>query len=844
MAVKFDLSGAALPASRSSVGAAEDEINSLLMLFYENGVLLPELTVSKSVNGGSQTTVTATLDIGHDYEVAAFANCTVTDYPRTIGQARSMCYTCDGVGNWQDGIPMSACKIVHASYAMNHVPLKLVRLASRVDLHIDTSGLEHGSMTFSSIAVRQMNRCCPYFSSGVAATETGVCDGDLASASDLENINATGAGYRTSFYLLENLQGDILAGNGNPDLKTPEMVTAAGGNPALCTYLEISGTYSDRSGFLHSENVLAHMYLGSDAVSNFDLVRNSRYTVTLTITDRGCLRTDWKIDGNLDDSRVLRFTSDELRIGRDTFISVPLDTNLSLSGGDYSYSVTGDTEYFSVTPSAEGFSAHSSPTVSSGQSIVVTVTSWDGALSSSCTVRAEFQDGERFTVDWDNDLYVGQKGTIRILDNDRSLNPSRIVVRPVNDYARVEGSGYTWYVYALRPGSDVLTIYLGSSVYGYIRVDFVPPVMKMSADRIFLPLDGAEVECGPYFYRTDGTRLYESDFDPDLYESLICFDVERKHTFRQCGRYWREGGSEGNPVVSLRPGGGQSDPYLLRIDGLSSRGASIGENYDFSGGDVTLETITAVCRHPETYILDATAEVYTADPFGESRNLGREASWALAYWAGVARHEEVMDYSSSGIVLDGNDSDCAVVPDSQTPSGLEFSFPDRETLRMAVLYDTYGPEAMPPAELTLNPGMRNRVSGEVYESVNSLTLGCTVNVAVGGVAAAAGPSSTQVSVEWSFPRCASMASLEDIVASDVNGTVRGMYTPLYTRSGSPESVMASTYPTYYFCRTANDASGQGVISDDYYQIPPSATPGYRIRVWKYSRMMPQTKGWL
>ena len=35
--VTFDFAGAALPASRSVVGAAEDEINSLLMLFYENG---------------------------------------------------------------------------------------------------------------------------------------------------------------------------------------------------------------------------------------------------------------------------------------------------------------------------------------------------------------------------------------------------------------------------------------------------------------------------------------------------------------------------------------------------------------------------------------------------------------------------------------------------------------------------------------------------------------------------------------------------------------------------------------------------------------------------------------
>ena len=204
--VKFDLTGAALPASRSTLGIAGDEINSLLMLFYENGSLLPELTVSRTLDGGNQASATVTLDIGHDYEVIAFANVSLHEHPQDIAQAMSLCYTCDGVGSWTaEGIPMSAYKSLHARYAMPAVRFALVRLASRVDLIINTSGLRHGSLSFSSIAVRQMNRCCPYFSEGSASTATGVCDGDLASATDLAGINASGAGYSTSFYLLENM---------------------------------------------------------------------------------------------------------------------------------------------------------------------------------------------------------------------------------------------------------------------------------------------------------------------------------------------------------------------------------------------------------------------------------------------------------------------------------------------------------------------------------------------------------------------------------------------------------------------------------------------------------------
>jgi hypothetical protein len=611
--VTFDFAGAALPASRSVVGAAEDEINSLLMLFYENGSLLPGLTVSRTPGGSSHASATVTLDIGHDYEVIAFANVTLSEYPQYISEAMSLCYTCDGIGAWTaNGIPMSAYKAIHAVYAMRPVQFMLVRLASRVDLSIDTSGLMHGSLSFSSIAVKQMNRCCPYFAEGSASAATGVCDGDLASASDLEGINASGAGYSTSFYLLENMQGNILGDNSNPDHKVPERVTAAGRDPGLCTFLEITGSYADRSGHLTGSDVKAHLFLGSDAVGNFDLARNRRYTVSLTITDNGCLRTDWKIDGNLDDSRVLRFTEPEYTVGKNASVSVPLQTNLSLAEGDYGYSVSGDTRYFTVTPAAGGFLVRTSSYVTSGQSVVITVRSWDGALVSSCTVRAFFQDGPKIVVDWDNDLYVGQSGTIRIVGISGNVDPSTISLRPVNSYARVEGYGYEWKVYALLAGSDVITAYVGSVAYGNIRVDFQLPLLKFTSKRIFLPLDCTPVECGPYFYRQDGTRLYKSDFDPELYESYLAFDIVRFHSFTQRGRYWDQCGSAGNPAVELTTGELPADPCTFRITDRTYRGKTIWENYDFEGNDVELETVRAVCRNPDPAIVDATATLYSS----------------------------------------------------------------------------------------------------------------------------------------------------------------------------------------------------------------------------------------
>ena len=842
--VKVRIHSAPDTRTRSSVGTAEDGINDYILLFYEDGLLLPELTVRESAAGAESVVIGVSLGIGHEFDIVSFANCTVSPAPQTLAEARALCYDCDGVSGWTRGIPMAGYKTLKVRYHMPDVEMQLVRLAARLDLSIDTSSLQHGSITFTSIAVRQMNRSCPFFASGSASPGGGVCDGDSASAADLDVINASPAGCRASFYLLENMQGDILAGNTDPDRKVPSSVQAAGSDPGLCTYLEICGTYTDRSGHMTSDNLVSHLYLGADALANFDIERNHRYEVSVVITDNGCLRTDWKINGYLDDNRLLAFDAPTLKIGKAQTKTAVLNTNLSLPEGDYSYEITGDVEDITAVPSAQGFTVTSSARVRNGQSILITATSWDGALSTSCAVTAEIDP--RFTLEWSDTLYVAQKVKIKIRDKKGENLDNRVRLYVSNDYVSLEGRGDTWYVSGLNPGFDEITLAFEESVVDYFRVDVLQPELRFASSRIALPLDGTQVACGPYFHRIDGTRMRYDEFDPGLYASLLGFTLTREHNSNYSGRYWSSQGSAGSPVVGYTNTGGAYDSYSFYINRLSYGGRHIQDNYRFNEGPADLERITATMLNPRLSILDASAVLYTEDPFAEQCFLGSVGSWALAYWGDYDVHDDTVDYWKEGLLASGYDCGYAFMALESGSGNYDFTFPDRNTLRLTAHYNDYGVSAMPPYQLTLVPKILNRYSHETYESWKRFTARCTVNLCVGGVLTAKSSGTWDVSLEWTFPRPSTgpLASLEDIVVGTGYNYVRGLYTPLYSVSGDKSAIQASVMPSYQFIAPGAALTPGNMSNSDSYAVPLSASQGYRFVVWRYSNLYPGSNGWI
>ena len=832
------------PGSKSSIGAQEDAISSIQMFFYEDGWLLPELTVSGSAGGDDGFCVSLTLGIGRVLEAAVFANCQVGEPPATVQEARDLCYTCDGTLSWADGIPMSGFCSFTVKYSMPAVLVELTRLAAKVDLSIDTSGLEHGSVHFTSVTVKQMNRVCPFFRSAAASAENSTCDGDIASEADLAGINSSGAAYSASFYLLENLQGEILAGNTDPDSKIPSCVSEAGADPSLCTCLEITGVYSDRSGFLTGEPLTARLFLGSNATTNFDVRRNSHYVIVLKVTDKGCLRTDWKVESHLTDRRILYFDQTTLKLQPSVSTSIALNTNLSLLQGDFSYEISGDTDVFQVSAGQNGITVNSAADVPTGAVVTVKAVSWDGALCATCRISARTPSAYGIDCSWTGDLYVGQRGVITVTSPDGHSLDGRVVMASNGVLVEVHGEGATWYADGIYGGNNVVTVWIDGSEEAVISIDVLPPDLKFAADEIVLPLDGTEVECGPFYFRKDGTRLYYSDFAPDLYDRLLGYELSRTCISGMQGKYWPSS-RRGNVAVTLRDAGtGGDEYYMSSLSALSYRSRYIHENYDFSLGRIRVEKVTATSSVSLSGISDAETVLCVEDPFPESGSLGTFDSWALTTWERSTSHNENIDIT--GLAASGYDTSCLFASAQETDSSCRLSFLSGGTLRVTVPYDDIGVYAMPKKTLTIIPGVRHSVTGEEYLSWRSFTATIRTNLAVGGIAEDNSSGGTDISVGWAFPRQDGgvLSSLENVIAS-ANASVRGMYNTLYTVSGmGADEVVASKTPSFSFIPPGSSLSSQNLVSSYKYTVPTANSGGYYLVIWKYSSIYPASSGWV
>ncbi len=860
--VSIMLSGDGLPAvdTRSSVTASEDGIRSAVVFFYMDGELQDGLTRNLSYSGSGVSTGRCTVELqaGKTYEVLAVANAIPGKLPTSLSAAISQLeYSTNGISEWNSqGLPMSGRSRVCITPTTTRVEIPMVRLVAKVNFTINTSRLKHGKIRFTSMSVRQMNTICPFFSEGKAAGVT--CAGDMASESDLVRINSSDGTYSSYFYLLENLQGDILAGNIDPDSKVPEKVRSAGYNPDNCTYFELTGTYEGSSGTVRSESLTARLFLGRDATANFDIVRNGQYYIELTFTDEGCLRTDWKIDGRLQDSRVLKFVPESASLSPGENETVELVTNLSHASGDYSYAFSGDLMCFSVSSGADGktFGVSIHDGAPEGASLRIDALTWDGALATSHELSVKSPVSGNYETSWavgGGVLYLAQRAELVILDRRTGKYPEgRVTVSGTTGAADVSHpGGQQWYVDAVALGEDELCVKVDGTEA--VRIPFlaVAPLLRFDSEKIFLPIDGSVIDCGPYYYRTDGRLLAYSDFVPELYEELLDVSIERYMERGMYGRGWRPATSGGNPAVSCINLEDTHTCFGFYLSKLSYGGLSISENYDFASGQIGLERLTAYPNDRECGVLPATAELYTSEPFSGSRHLGERSSWALARWYRQSTHDEKYSFRLDGMVLRGNDYSSArgVYPFS-SENKYSFSYPDNNTVEMTILYSDNVETAMPEHYFTFAPAMRNRHSGEVFVSDYRYSVDFTVNLAVGGVAADNGAGGCDVSVEWAFPRLddGRLRYLEENAVGGISESgkrLKGMYSRLYTVYGySREYLTQTSSPGFGFIDLTSSLGAFDVPGNNSYHVPEEYGAGYDLVIWKYGALYPDTGGWL
>ena len=443
-------------ATRSAMVSEEGIIHDINLFLYRNGRLEWE-----EYRESSDPVVLKLLD-GETYSVYALANVGRRQAPASEQAIHD--YALDlPLDAFGGRIPMVSAPALHitvspsssgAVAASNEVAVPMVRLAAKYNFRVDRSALRHGTFSVESVRLRQAARRMEVFAPEHAAGE--VYDGDYASAADLALLNASSA---IAVYPLENRQGTLLPGNTDPWRKEyfdPDVAAVA----SSCTYLEVKGRYRDHSGALSALHTY-RMYLGTDATTNFDVTRNTEYTLTLVVSDLGVYRDSWKVErGDVTDRRQLYFDPavvemEALATGTTSVVSNP-------SGIDYT--LEWDRDAFRAA-------ALSDPVLSGSQvrlesqaeldedaRVLLRAVSFDGAVEAVCTLLVKSGALPDLQLEWATapPAYVAQAGTLHC----SNVLEGSVLSASVSDpsVARLVQQGNDYRVEALKEGSVTLTV--------------------------------------------------------------------------------------------------------------------------------------------------------------------------------------------------------------------------------------------------------------------------------------------------------------------------------------------------------------------------------------------------
>ena len=391
-------------ASRSAMSPDEDEISNLSVFAYRNGLLYAEAYFE----GDSGDLM---LQFGKTYEIFAVANMGEVHAPTGISGLAEMRLELQSGGCGAGGSMPMATKVsqtVMAGGTDGALTVLLERLMCKYTLSIE-SRMQNGAFKVSSVRVRNAAHDIKPFSPFSPASEVG--DGDSASASDCVALNSGGTAV---FYIPENARGVLLPGNSDPARKDPSNI-ADPADASLCSYLEIEGRWTTEGA---AGNLTYRMYLGRDNCSDFNVIRNEAFRLTLVLTDEGTLQQSWKVTmEDLEDSRELHFATDELVVwqGGAPSICGIVATNGGVPAESMRYDVSCEAEEstlagltFSLTGSS--LSVRTSYIGTGAPEAKLYLSSWDGRHRDTLLVRVSYVPGEYSGYTLKRAEYTGQWG--------------------------------------------------------------------------------------------------------------------------------------------------------------------------------------------------------------------------------------------------------------------------------------------------------------------------------------------------------------------------------------------------------------------------------------------------
>ena len=271
--------------TRSCIFPDEEAVDNLNIYIFCQGLLIRHIYENHS---GS---VPVDLNAGSSYNVYAVAN--VGEVEPSVSESdfvSKLVLDISSVTDMEEFLPLAGCvRQVTVSRQEQRVAVTLERLVSKILFSLDRSALDGLEVTSVRLCQSPV-RVRPFADGGSAAGYvTEVADGDYCTDEDISALNE---GEEVNFFALENCQGVLLPDNGDPSAKIPLFLDY---KADLCTYLEVACRF-DGTGLCEGD-VTYRLYLGQDACTDFNVLRNSVLRVSLCLTVDGLKNgVSWRVD--------------------------------------------------------------------------------------------------------------------------------------------------------------------------------------------------------------------------------------------------------------------------------------------------------------------------------------------------------------------------------------------------------------------------------------------------------------------------------------------------------------------------------------------------------------------
>jgi hypothetical protein len=270
-----------------------------LLIFNAFGVLEEKVYIPRRkmllTNGKIVHETTLLKDV--PYSIYAVANIGFELPCSTLSEVRSYRYHLTYPDEYSRGIPMAGKLEEKAVGHSGILTLPLERLMARVNLSIDRSALDADvSFNVEEVVIGGCPSSALLFGESrvEGATQT-FATGFTKAGRQADALNrdvSPGLSGTVGVYLLENCQGDLLE-----NVLTPEgRVFTEGRYRDICSYIELRASYRSLSWTsMAGKHLIYRFYLG-ESLNNFDVRRNTLYSITVKPRGDGLSETSWRVD--------------------------------------------------------------------------------------------------------------------------------------------------------------------------------------------------------------------------------------------------------------------------------------------------------------------------------------------------------------------------------------------------------------------------------------------------------------------------------------------------------------------------------------------------------------------